>query len=392
MDISNKNICFACAFSALYGGNFIRMLNSLGEKLEKEYACKIYFIFPEQSDKFWLDQLKNKYTVGFTKQTYNLCRNEIIYYIKKWGINLIHSHFEAYDISIAKAVKETRNNVKMVWHLHDYISLDKAGLSFPKLRKFITNQKLWQHYGKYGKNAYFIGVSDEVTNIASHYRLHRFKYPPQNHDRDANNKISYINADVVLNGIDLSRLEKSKKDYRYSKQFVFLTFGGESISKDIPTILEASRILAYQGEKFIVKITNGINTTEIIKKHYPNILPNWIEIVPQTDNIVNLFKDSDCYISASLKETMSMAIAEASIYGLPVIQSDIPGTMWNSDNPSSFVFRMKDPQDLAAKMKYIIHIDKNLLSELCFRTKENNMKRLNLENWCKQIISIYKKI
>ena len=35
MDISNKNICFACAFSALYGGNFIRMLNSLGEKLEK---------------------------------------------------------------------------------------------------------------------------------------------------------------------------------------------------------------------------------------------------------------------------------------------------------------------------------------------------------------------
>lgn len=49
---------------------------------------------------------------------------------------------------------------------------------------------------------------------------------------------------------------------------------------------------------------------------------------------------------------MSMAIAEASIWGLPIIESDIIGTSWNRNNPSTFLFEAGNVEMLAEKRKY----------------------------------------
>ena len=279
----------------------------------------------------------------------------------------------------------------MVWHLHDYLSLDKTGLSYPHIRKFFTNQRLWKQYGKWGKDAYFIGVSAEVTNIATHYRSHHFSYPPI-YDNDTLLNMQFSRADVIINGIDLKRL-KNYKDYDFPNGIpVFLSFGGESISKGIPTILEAAELLAASGEKFLIRITKGYSIDKVLTQRYPENLPLWLEIVPQTEDISSLFQSSNCYISASLKETMSMAIAEASIVGLPIIQSDIPGTWWNSSNPSTFIFKVGDSHALAKRMAEIIHFDKKRLKILCNESRQNNIIKLNMSDWCKKIIDVYMKI
>ncbi|MBF0846977.1 glycosyltransferase, partial [Streptococcus danieliae] len=74
----------------------------------------------------------------------------------------------------------------------------------------------------------------------------------------------------------------------------------------------------------------------------------------QTKDIASLFNSVDCFISSSEYETFSYAICEASVFGLPVIQSDIAGTMWNAENPSTFLFKVNDAVALCKQMDMLI--------------------------------------
>lgn len=390
MNLTNKNIAIVSAYEAPYGGNFIKMLIALGNGLKRK-GGKPYFIFPKQIEKDWLIELKELFTVEFTCKPYGKSTLELLHLFKIWHIDLVHTHFEAYDIPVAKAIKKGNLHTKMIWHLHDYMSLDKTGLSFPHLRKIFSNQKFWNHYGRWGKDAYYIGVSAEVTNFATHYRKHLFSYPTTREKKDLENA-SFPQAEVVINGIDISRLQ-GKENYHFPcHKTTFLSFGGESKSKGIPCILDAADSLEKQGFKFELHITQGYTTNTLIASKYPKGVPSWLKLIEQTDNIPQLFNECHCYISASLKETMSMAIAEASIYGLPIIQSDIPGTWWNSHNPSTFLFHVNDAKGLARQMKNIINADKDELTKKTKFSSKKNQELLSMKHWCKKILEIYESI
>lgn len=388
MILYKANIAIASCYEAPYGGNFIKMITALASKLENEFQSTVYLVFPKQTEKEWLKKLINQFHVIFTRKPYCKSTDDFVRLFNEKNINLIHTHFEAYDIPVAKAIKRVNRNIKMAWHLHDYQSLDKTGLTFKWLRKIGTNLRLWRQYGFYGKKAYFIGVSAEMTNFVCHYREHCFSFPKALTNEQLANK-QFIRAEVVINGISLDRL---KGQYTFPENFCFLSFGGESISKGIPCILDAAELLHKSSIKVSVMITKGYTTEELIKQRYNNDIPTWLSIIDQTQDITKLFDQSSCYISASLKETMSMAIAEASIYGLPVIQSDIPGTWWNSKNPSTFLFPVNNARKLAEQMKKVIQTNKNELWSRCQETAAHNKNLLSMDNWCQKIIGIYSKV
>lgn len=389
MELKNKNIMFACCYEAPYGGNFIKMLDVLASSLTQKFQTEIYFVFPKQSDKDWLTELTEKYQVGFTCKPYSKSANDILKLIEKWNIDLVHTHFEGYDVPVAKAINKSGENVKMVWHLHDYLSLDKTGMKFKLIRKVGTNLKLWRHYGWYGRNAYFVGVSAEVTNVATHYLNHIFSFPKVMTNGQLSSKL-YPNASVLLNGIDLQRFSSEYK--RPSGVFTFLTFGGESYSKGIPCLLDAAEILASMKIDFRIIVTKGYTTQKLVDARYGNEIPKWLKIVNQTDDIASIFNQAHCYISASLKETMSMGIAEASLFGLPVIQSDIPGTWWNSVTPSAFLFRVNDANELAERMRLVMEMPIDTMRALCAKSQAINISRLSVRNWSDKMIEIFEKL
>lgn len=384
-----NNILFICAYQPEYGGNFIKMLFNLGIRLKNDYKCNIYFLFPIQKNKEWLDELSTEFTIEFIRNDYHKSEREIYHYLLKWSIDLIHTHFEMYDIPTAKAVKKTSRNIHMIWHLHDYMSLDKTGLKFKTLRRIISNLRFWLHYGIYGKNAYFIGVSKEVTDFVNHYRRNIciFTYPSYNLKNN-----DYIRSSIVLNGIDLSRvIESNISEYSLSKN-TFISFSGVAKSKGIHLILKAAENLYKKGYNFKIILTRNKSLETLLNEFYKENPPKWLQIMEQTNKISSLFSISSCYISASYKETMSMAIAEASIYGLPVIQSDIKGTEWNSNRMSTFVFKSGDYIDLQNKMEKVIKMDKTALLEYCKNTQKYNMELLSMDKWCDNIIKIYKNV
>lgn len=112
----------------------------------------------------------------------------------------------------------------------------------------------------------------------------------------------------------------------------------------------------------------------------------------QTKDIASLFNSIDCFISSSEHEIFSYAICETSVFGLPLIQSDIPGTMWNAKNPSTHLFKVNDPLALCKQMNLIINADKEELEKQIQVTIENNRRDYSLEQWVYNMIKFYKRI
>lgn len=121
-------------------------------------------------------------------------------------------------------------------------------------------------------------------------------------------------------------------------------------------------------------------------------MPEWLELKKAENNIAPLLERTSCFISAARGETMSLAIAEATYFLTPVIQSDIPGTYWNSKNPSAFLFKDGDYEDLANKMESFIQADKKELEEKCEVSKHNNEELLSPRSWCEDMVQLYERI
>lgn len=115
-------------------------------------------------------------------------------------------------------------------------------------------------------------------------------------------------------------------------------------------------------------------------------MPEWLEVIPQNDDICAVFENADCFISSSDHETFSYAVAEAAVYGLPVIQSDIDGTRWNNDNPSVLTFNAGNPQELAICMRRMMEKDPMTLTADCAVTRDRIISRYSLDVWCESII------
>lgn len=390
MEIKNKRICFIVALNCPYGGNIIPSLKMLANILTKEYNAKIYWVFPKQPEHDWLIDLQKYYEVAFTTSSYHTASLELKRIFNKWNPDLVHTHYEAYDIAVAKAINR---KVSMVWHIHDHMTLDADGQSFGILRKIKRSAFLALHYGLYGKRAKLIAVSAEMAAFCGHYQTHLFSFPPK-YSNEQLEHVKFPHAKVLINGIDISRLQGLSATSLGSQSdiFTFLSYGGQNMHKRVDYLVKAGIILSNKGNIFRIVITKGKDTEKIIKGIVGESFPEWLKLVEQTNEIIDLLSKASCYVSTSVHETMSTAIAEATIYGIPVIQSDISGTYWNAKNPSTFLFKNGDVLDLVDKMEQVMAMDYDQLLSYCKITQKRNIHKLSLEKWCREIIRYYHQV
>lgn len=289
---------------------------------------------------------------------------------------LVHTHFDGYDLAVNKVFF---NGVKIVWHMHNHLSYVNHPLK--------AIYQMWcflQHYGWQSKNVNIISVSDEMKKFVEKWRK-RSIYGTL--FAGGGGKIQFI-----PNGIELSRVLNKRKPRISDDKFIFLAFGGRNSQKRIDVLLEAGKELIKLRNDFQVFITKGTDTESVVNNYFQGNLPSWVILKDQTEDIASLFNSVDCFISSSEHETFSYAICEASVFGLPVIQSDIAGTMWNAKNPSTRLFKVNDPLALCKQMNFIIDADKEELEKQIQVTIENNRRDYSLEQWAHNVISFYKQI
>lgn len=134
----------------------------------------------------------------------------------------------------------------------------------------------------------------------------------------------------------------------------------------------------------------------IVDGHVPSVAdtiyktkPEYLTEIKPLEDINQVFALADCFVSTSVHETFSNAIAEAAAFGLPVIQSDIESTLWNADNPSTFLFRSEDVEDLEKAMLKLMKIPSFEIAKMTKITSKNIFEKYTLEAWTEKVIDFF---
>ncbi len=392
MDINNKKIIFVLAFKCQYSGNIITSLEYVADYLTKKYNVIVSWVFPYQQTYEWLEELQNKYSVFFFSRSYKKSKPELVEIFRKCQPDIVHTHYEQLDIPVARAITQLGLKTKMVWHVHDIMALHVQGESFPIIHYLYRKLRYALRYAYWGKNAYYLSVSAEMAAFTGHFRNHWITNPPTYNNEELLT-LRFPRVEVLINGIDCRRLTRTESNKQMKEKFCFLSFGGNFKGKGIDVILRAGCELAKKRNDFEICLTVNKESEIAIKDFFLNKgVPQWVRMIPSSPNVAEIFAKADCYISASRGETMSTSIAEASILGLPVIQSDIPGTYWNAHHSSTFLFPLNDESALAIKMNEVMEIPSDRLKDLCRKTSRENRIALSLDTWRDKLIAVYKRL
>jgi len=134
--------------------------------------------------------------------------------------------------------------------------------------------------------------------------------------------------DVIPNGVDLERFSPSETAAE-TQNLRLLTVGRLSVTKRVEILIDAVDILSSQGCQILLKIVGGGQMQQKLKQIVnEKNLDNIIEITGRIDaeDMPEVYRQNDIFISASKLEGMSNAMLEAMASGLPIIAARCEGT------------------------------------------------------------------
>ena len=355
------NILQVCSFFASYEGNFLKSLYSLDKALE-EKGHKTCYAFPQKAFEMqWCRELQKRtkvFALPFKSSRLNTkAVSELKRIIKDEHIDIVHSHFEFYDIACKKAAGK---DTKVFWHLHDPIV---------KARRPYKNWIVKLQYSHYGKGVTLISVCDYYKDIAVSLGF------------------SKDDAKTILNGIDLDRIK-----YPYpngTREYDFLTFGWDFYRKGVDVILNVMKRLASEGYRFKFLLNCKENTKPLINNQLGGETPDWLVIGDPVEDVNTLFCNSNTFIQGSVRETFCYAACEAAYAGLDIISSDIEGLEWAHSLPSVTFFESKNEEQLYSLLKQRLDEKFQIPLSAIKKSREIIEKEYSTDKWVSEIIKQY---
>jgi len=138
-----------------------------------------------------------------------------------------------------------------------------------------------------------------------------------------------VKIDVVPNGVDIEKFHpKSENKAKKSDIIRLITVGRLSITKRVDILIDAVKILVEQGKKVKLLIVGGGSLKDSLEKlAAKKNLVNFIEFkgIVNSQQMPQLYQNSDLYVSATMQEGMSNAMLEAMACGLPIITTQCEG-------------------------------------------------------------------
>lgn len=353
-------------YFAAFRGSFIHQLELLGERIV-DSGGEMIFIFPYRAKEIeWCKSLCEKYRVYFVSCINRKNKNKVLRELKEIvnteKPDIVHSHFDGYDVSITKA---TSKSVVKFYHRHNEFDISKL-CWYKKIYALATIRKNMTYLKKRG---YSIFTSKDMLN---EFLNKKYVLPEK--------------SNVIINGIATKRLDEIVDIEKiYDKPVIFSIIGnwdrkgGDIIFNAIEKI-NSNEIKVYLA---------SIVSKEFIKEKC-GYIPKWLIDLDITDNINQYYSMANIFVSASRKETFSYALAEAVYCGLPCISSYIGGVQWAKELPNVKFFLNEDVEELIIKI--LDTIDNPINENEISISKEIIKEKYSEYTWCKNIYSYYIKL
>jgi glycosyltransferase involved in cell wall biosynthesis len=359
-----------------YSGNFIASVLTLNEVLKKAGLKQVMIFSVIAKDRPWIDKLlDNNIPVYFLPARTSLSvAREISRIADKEHAVVLHSHFTTFDVAawfaaVCSAARQRKLNV--VWHKHSAFPVRKS------VKREIKDLVKYRFMGRFVK---IITVSEELKQSFT--------------DRGFAGE-----SNVILNGVDIDRATKTDKTSDMvrrdlgipSDSILLLSYGWEPITKGIDVLLQALVKLCDEAA-FTALLVGDDRLKEFIFKFFGRNVPNWLRIAQPRDNVAELYKAADIFVSASRWEGCPYSIMEAMANGLPIISSDIHGLDWAKNAGSLKFFDSEDSEGLAQAIKQVINMRLQDFHSIADANIELINTNYSVGTWATNIYSIYKQI
>ncbi len=345
-----------CAYAAPYEGNFINSLKALDKKL-KDKGHETLYAFPVSAkEKEWCLELAKTNKVYFLPlakarikpSTYRALKR---IYKENPEIEIVHSHFELYDIPVVLTAKKK----KVFWHLHDPI----YNYSDFHNRLMYKIQYKFLH-----KKATLLAVGEKVKDYAESLGFPKTQ------------------SKYVPNGLNVDNIKKVETIYA-DRKYDFLFYGWDYKRKGVDLCAKA---ISEIKEEFKVALIGKDDTEKILKEEFGET-PK-IEIVEAVKDVNVLYQNSKNFLHISRAEGLSYALLEAIYSGLRVVCSDIRENLFASEFPTVLMVKSEDVESIRKGMEKAISIGAPSEEDI-LKAREIIDEKYSIESWTKQMISIY---
>ena len=304
--------------------------------------------------------------------------------IKKWDLDVIHSHTE-FGIGTFARIIAKQLNIPLVHTYHtmyeDYVHYITKGYFND------TSKKIVEYLTKF----YCDKTTKElIVPTKKAYDLFKEKYKV---DKDVHIIPTGIDLEKFYKeNIDSKKLEKLREKYKINKNdFIILYVGRLGKEKNVDFLLDNQEYFVKNNKNVkLVIVGDGPDYNEYVEKVKKlNLQENIIFTgkVPY-DNIQYYYNLGDVFVTASTTETQGLTLIEAMAANIPVIcinDESFRNTV--IDGLNGFVFNNK--KDYKKKMDSVIN-DKELLKKLGRQAKISTTQ-YSSKYYAERVLDVYEK-
>ena len=348
-------------YAAPYEGNFIAAQRALANELKKANIQTI-FVLPEHGKRFlWPKELqKIGVVVYYLPDNISKAVCLMSYVIKKYYICFAHTHFLSRKQLFVLKVARTINLKKfpIIEHFHNHYVYNDNFLK-QRIKQLIMREDILLACGS--------GVADSLK------------------EANLKNEIDYID-----NAIDFDRFDSLHN--KTTHDINLLMFGADYKRKGVDIALKAVELLQRNYPNLKLNICLSINRDLVensIRKIYGKI-PEWVVLLPPTNNITQYYNFTDIFVSPSREEGLCYSLIEASYCDCIVVASRVSGQI-----------ELKIPDIVWCEPNNVESFRNALERVLCFTIDERiqllrKLKQAAIENytlyrWVNEILEFYRK-
>lgn len=179
-------------------------------------------------------------------------------------------------------------------------------------------------------------------------------------------------------GIDLEKFKPMP--FQRNQKFTFLLISRLITDKGVIEYIEAARKLKSDGLDAKFQILGALDPDHKrgISKAIINTWINagTIEYLGTTEDVRHFIRQADCVVLPSYREGTPRTLLEAASLAKPIIATNVPGcTQVVENNVNGLLCKLKDSNDLAAKMFTMAHLN----SETLEKFGHNGRKKMEAE-------------
>ena len=307
----------------------------------------------------------------------------LVFIILVYNIDIIHARSRAPAWSCFFATKLTFR--KFVTTFHGTYNFSN------KIKKFYNSIMLRSNLVIAGSNFIFSHINEHYSNFfvkKNRKLLVIFRGINTN----------YFNPQKIL-PIKLDKFCKTNNIDR--NKFIILLPGRLTQWKGQKIFIEAIKLISEKNdippfETIILGSDQGRNVyskqLKVLVQQYR--LSKFIKFIDRCEEMPVAYGIASLVCSCSLEpEAFGRVSVEAQAMQIPIIASDIGGSKETIiNNKTGYLFKNKDPKDLADLIITVMQKDYNSLKSIGFEGRKNVLKRFDVDKMCQTTFTEYKKL